>query len=145
MIYFQVCLPPWLGKISRFTVLRLLETAFIKLFLAQLALSNHQSPFKTNHINLLKKVCSPCSQKQSFLKKKFPHTLKEGGRARRHYALSSYLFPFLKVLPLPFLVQLIAFQAKPPSQCVFKVTHYGYEILQTVLSLNYKIIQLKKI
>ena len=38
------------------------------------------------------------------------------------------------------LVQTMAFQAKLPSHCVFKVMQYGYEIFQTVLSLSYKII-----
>ena len=74
-----------------------------------------------------------------FMKKKCPNIFKE----RRLYALSSYLFPFLKVSSITFVVQTMAFQAKLPSHCVFKVMQYGYEIFQTVLSLSYKIIQLK--
>ena len=57
----------------------------------------------------------------------------------RHYALSSYLSPFLKVSSLTFEVQTMAFQAKLPSKCVFKVfkvIQYSYEIFQTVLNLN---------
>ena len=54
----------------------------------------------------------------------------------KHYALSSYLFPFLKVSSLTFVVQTMVFQAKLPSQCVIKVIQYGYEVFQTVLSLN---------
>ena len=73
---------------------------------------------------------------KAFLIKKPPYTL---GGGRRHYALSSYLFQFLKVSSLTFVVQTVAFQAKKPSQCVFKVTQYGYEIFQTVLSMNCKI------
>ena len=34
----------------------------------------------------------------------------------------------------------LTFQAKLSSRCVFKVIQHGYEIFQTVLSLNYKII-----
>ena len=54
---------------------------------------------------------------------------------RRHYALSSYLFPFLKVSSQTFVVQTIVFQAKTPSQCVFKFIQYDYEIFQTVLTV----------
>ena len=97
------------------------------------------SPHLKHHpINLPKKVCSPM---QSFFKKKFPPPLYFGGRGGggwRHYALSSYLFPFLKVSSLTFAVQSMVFQAKLPSQCVFKVIQYGYEIFQAVLSLNFK-------
>ena len=60
-----------------------------------------------------------------------------GAGGRRHYALSLYLFPFLKVSFLTFVVQTMAFQAKLPRHCVFKVMQHGYE---TVLSLNCKII-----
>ena len=60
---------------------------------------------------------------QSFFKTKV-HTL---GWGRRHYGLSSNLFPFLKVSCLTFVAQTMAFQAKLPSQRVFKATQYGYE------------------
>ena len=39
-------------------------------------------------------------------------------------ALSSYLFPFLKVSFLTFVKQIMAFQAKLPTQCNFKVKQY---------------------
>ena len=75
---------------------------------------------------------------KSFKKKVPPYF---GGRTpiwmrMKHYALSSYLFPFLKVSSLTFVVQTMVFQAKLPSQCVIKVIQYGYEVFQTVLSLN---------
>ena len=75
---------------------------------------------------------------QRFFKKKFPHTFGGGGEMR-HYSLSSYLSPFLKVSSLIFVVQTMAFQAKLPSKCVFKVfkvIQYSYEIFQTVFNLN---------
>ena len=46
--------------------------------------------------------------KSLFKRKKFSHTF-EG---RRHYALSSYLLPFLKALSLTSAVQTMAFQSK---------------------------------
>ena len=89
-------------------------------------------------INLPKKVCCPM---QSFFKKKDPlYFRRVGRRGRRYYSLSSYISPFLKVSSLTFVIQTLTFQAKLPSHCVFKVIKYGYEIFQTVLSLNYKII-----
>ena len=50
----------------------------------------------------------------------------------KHCALSSCLFPFLKVSSLTFVVQTMVFQAKIPSQCVIKVIQYGYKVFQTV-------------
>ena len=44
-----MCLPPWPGKIFRFTVFSLLENVFVKLF-SSLALFDHYSPCKTFHI-----------------------------------------------------------------------------------------------
>ena len=120
-----MCLPPWLGKILRFTALRLLGNSFEKLFLPlvcpalvpMLQIHNHFAP---------KKLVPPC---KAFVRKKSPITF---GGGRRHYALSSYLFLFLKDSSLTFVVQTISFQAKLPSQYVFKVIRYGYEIFQTV-------------
>ena len=117
-----MCPPQWLGKILKFIVFKLLENAFVKLF-PPLAWPNHKSPYW-----------------KAFLREKSPIL---GGRGRRHYALSSELFPFVKVSSLTFVVQTMAFQANPISHCVFKVTQYGYEIFLTVLSLNCKIMWLK--
>ena len=82
---------------------------------------------------------------QGFFKKKVLSSFFWGGGAgvgggRKHYALSSYLFTFLKVSSLTFLVQTMAFQINLLSQCILKVIQYAYEIFQTVLSLNSKII-----
>ena len=49
-------------------------------------------------------------------------------------------FPFLKVSSLTFVFQTMVFQATLPDPCVFKLMQYGYEIFQTVLNLNRKII-----
>ena len=40
-----------------------------------------------------------------------------GGGEKRHYVLSSYFFPFLKVSSVNFVVQSMTFQAKLPSHC----------------------------
>ena len=88
-------------------------------------------------INLPQNVFSPM---QSFFKKKVaPYFL--GGAGRRGGGedtlyFTSYLFSFLKVSSLVFVVETMTFQAELPSQCVFKLIPYGYEIFQTVLSLN---------
>ena len=85
---------------------------------------------------------------QSFLRKKSPilFFVGEGGEAeegRRYYALFSYPFQFLSASSPSFVLQPMIFQANLPSQYVFKVIQYGYEIFDTVLSLNCKIIKLK--
>ena len=124
-------LPP-LGKIFRFSV-QIIEKCICETFpppLHDLIISPH---VKQPIIILHKKVCSP------FLRKKYPQTfLFFGGGG--HYALSSYLFPFLKVSSLTFVVQTTALQAKLPTHCLFKVIQYGHEIFETILSRNYKII-----
>ena len=89
---------------------------------------------------------------QRFFKEKVPPYFVRGGGGgegggsggeSRHYALSSYLFPFLKVSFLTFVVQTITFQAKLPSHCVFKGIQYGYKTFKIVLSLTCKIISQK--
>ena len=53
---------------------------------------------------------------QNFFKKKvLPYFV---GGEWRHYALSSYLFPFLKVSSLTFVIQTMTFQAKLHSYIV---------------------------
>ena len=61
---------------------------------------------------------------------------------RKHYVLSSKLFPFLKVHP-NFCGTNYDLSSNTTQPLVFKVIEYGFEIFQTVLSLNCKIIQLK--
>ena len=56
-----------------------------------------------------------------------------------HYALSSYLFLFLKVSTVTFVLQTMAFQDKLSSH-FFKVIQYGFGIFKTVLSLNWNTI-----
>ena len=82
---------------------------------------------------------------QFFLKKKVPPYFLFLGEERRPYDLSSNVFQFLKVLFLTLVVQTMAFQAKLPSHCVFKVIQYSYEIFQTALSLKCKIIYVKNL
>ena len=91
------------------------------------------SHVKQPHYKLAQKSMFPHAK--LFHEKKMPPYFSR----RRFYALS-YLFLFLKVSYITFVVQTMVFQTKLPSHCVFKVMQYGYEIFQTVLSLNYKII-----
>ena len=97
------------GTFFRFTLLKLLENTFVKLFLP-LALSDHSAPCKTPPPPSPHKFDqkSFSSMKSFFKRKKSPHIFV----GRRHYALSSYLFPFLKVWSLIFVVQTVAFQSK---------------------------------
>ena len=74
----------------------------------------HPPPPPPHPINLPKKVC--CAM-QSFLRKKSPILW---GVGRRYYALSTYLFPFLKVCGTNY-----GFQAKLPSQVNVFLKSYG--------------------
>ena len=87
--YLQVCIPPWLGKFFRFTVLRLLNKSFLKLSLPSCHDLIISPPCKLPPINLPEFIL------ESFFEKKQRGEIWEG-----YYALSSYLFPFLKVLSL---------------------------------------------
>ena len=74
---------------------------------------------------------------QSFLRKNVsPYYRGRGGDTMLYF----HSFPFLKVSSLTFVLQTMVFQAKLPGPCVFKLMQYGYEIFQTVLNLNRKII-----
>ena len=128
-----------------------MENVFVKLSLApwlwyDLIVSPH---VKQPPINLPKKVCSSMTR-FLFKKKVPPYILWRGGM--RHYVLSSYLFPFLKVSSLTFEVQTIVFQAKLPRATVFfKVIQYGHENfpnyfeseLQNHLVINWSLISNK--
>ena len=137
-----MCLLQWSGKIFRFPEYRLLENAFVKLFLTPCMIGSLFPIQNIPHKFAQKRLFPPCN---FFYRKKLPHTFFFLGKERSHYDLSSYFFQFLKVLFLTLVVQTMAFQAKLPSHCVFKVIQYGYEIFQTVLSLNCKIIYLKNL
>ena len=92
----------------------------------------HQSPCKTTPHKFVEKFCSPM---QTQFKKKVPLLI--SWRRSRHFSLSSYLFSFLN---LPSWCILRPFKQNYLETVFFKFIQYGYEIFQTVLNLNSKII-----
>ena len=96
-----------------------------KMHLWNLAWSDH-CPCETTPINLPQKSLFSM---QSFFKKKVPHTLEE---AMLYLHSKSFIPVVLRYKLWPFKQNYLA-------TVFFKVTPYGYEIFQTVLSLNCKI------